>query len=101
MEDQQWRESHDAVQTALSVWPDLAEARSVAEELNRRYPIVSVGVQELGIHVRADSHRPGPCVGTAAPRSLADTPTVRSSNVDGCRWRDQTPLGAARWSGGY
>jgi hypothetical protein len=48
MENQQWRESHDAVETALSVWPDLAEARRVAEELNRRYPIVRVGVRDLG-----------------------------------------------------
>ena len=48
LENQQWRESHDAVQTALSVWPDLAEAQRVAEELNRRYPIVRVGVRDLG-----------------------------------------------------
>ncbi len=45
-EEERWREAHNLVRQALTIWPDLSLARQLASDLNRDYPIVHVGVRE-------------------------------------------------------
>ena len=71
--------SADAVQTALAVWPDLAEASRVAEQLNRLYPIIVVGVRDLD--GRADSRVLAPAW-RSSRATTEGTPVVRAINTD-------------------
>lgn len=46
MRAERWRESHDALERSLAIWPTLAEAQPVLAELNAKYPLVRVGVRD-------------------------------------------------------
>ena len=52
MDEQRWRESHDAIQMSLSIWPDLTDSQRLAQELNTRYPLIRVGVRRPRRRVR-------------------------------------------------
>ncbi len=45
-DQERWREAHNMVRTALTIWPDLPSARQLEVELNEKYPVVRIGVRE-------------------------------------------------------
>lgn len=45
-----WRDAHRAVRKMLSIWPEIAGGRALAEEVAVRYPMVTVGVTQHALH---------------------------------------------------